>query len=147
MDDGDIALRNLTYERFVGLGRAPTAQEIAGVAQLTVAEVEAAWRRLHDDHALVLHAGTTQIRMAHPFSAVPTPYRVHAAGRWWHANCAWDALGVCAALGVDGRVEASCPDCGGQIVFDVRDGRASDESLVFHCLVPADSWWDDVAFT
>jgi hypothetical protein len=50
--------------------------------------------------------------MANPFSAVPTAYRVHANGRWWYANCAWDAFGVLGAFDVDGPSccsTASCP--------------------------------------
>ena len=85
--------------------------------------------------------------MAHPFSAVPTAYRVEAAGRRWYANCAWDAFGICAALATDGRIEASCPDCGDAIGIDVRAACSDDESLLFHCLVPARRWWDDVAYT
>ena len=85
--------------------------------------------------------------MANPFSAVPTAYRVQAGGRWWYANCAWDAFGICAALHSDGRIEASCPDCGEPVSVDVRDTRPDDESLLFHCLVPAAQWWDDIVFT
>jgi hypothetical protein len=105
------------------------------------------WRRLHDAHALVLDAGGGSIRMANPFSGVPTPHRVLAAGRWWYANCAWDAFGICAALHVDGRIESTCPDCGEPITVEVRDGRPGRDDLLFHCLVPARSWWDDIAFT
>ena len=36
--------------------------------------------------------------MANPFSAVPTAYRVPPDGRWWYANCAWDAFGILSAL-------------------------------------------------
>ena len=147
MDERDVTLRNLTYSLFVELGRAPTADDVAEASGSTRAEVEDAWRRLHDAHALVLNAGTTELRMANPFSAVPTAYRVHAAGRWWYANCAWDAFGICGALHVDGRVETSCPDCGDAISVEVRDQRPDDESLLFHCLVPAAHWWDDVVFT
>jgi len=85
--------------------------------------------------------------MANPFSAVPTGFRVHAAGRRWYANCAWDALGICAALHVDGRIETSCPDCGERIALGVHDHRVDDEHLFFHCLVPAAHWWDDIIFT
>ena len=105
------------------------------------------WERLHDAHALVLDAETREIRMANPFSAVPTPFRVHAGGRWWFANCAWDAFGICAALGVDGRIETSCPDCDEPIAVQLCDGRPDDEMPVFHCLVPAAHWWDDIVFT
>jgi hypothetical protein len=84
--------------------------------------VSAAWQRLHDAHAVVLDAETGAIRMANPFSAVPTPHRVSAAGRRWYANCAWDAFGVCAALNADGRVETTCPDCGKPIAVEVLGG-------------------------
>lgn len=147
MEARDLELRNVTYRLFVELGRAPSADEAADAAGLSRAEVEAGWRRLHDAHALVLSPQTTEIRMANPFSAVPTAYRVQAAGRWWYGNCAWDAFGICAALHVDGRIETSCPDCGEPIAVEVHDERPGDESLLFHCLVPAERWWDDIVFT
>jgi hypothetical protein len=95
----------------------------------------------------VLNPATAQIRMATPYSAVPTAYRVRADGRWWYANCAWDAFGICAALHADGRIETSCPDCGEALTVEVRERRPDDESLLFHCLVPAARWWDDIVFT
>jgi len=147
MDEQVLAVRNLTYRMFVDGGRAPTVDEVARVADLASAEVKASWRELHRAHALVLTPATMDIRMANPFSAVPTPFRVHAGGRWWYANCGWDALGICAALHVDGRVETSCPDCGESIALEVRDHRVDDERLLFHCLVPAVHWWDDIIFT
>jgi hypothetical protein len=146
MDERDRHVRNLTYATFVELGRAPTADEIAATAGLDRAETEASWLRLHDAHALVLD-GEGAIRMANPFSAVETPYRVHAAGRSWYGNCAWDAFGICAALQADGEIETTCLDCGEPIGVRVRSQRPDDESLVFHCLVPAAHWWDDIVFT
>src|SRR5689334_18890863 len=100
----DLELRRLTYSRLVELGRPPLA------AELDYEDVVAGWRELHEAHALVLDPATDEILMAHPFSAVPTPHRVHADGRWWWANCAWDAFGICAALGTGGRIETTCPD-------------------------------------
>ena len=147
MDGGDRDIRNLTYRLFVELGRAPTAAEVGeGVGQPATAVLES-WRRLHDGHALVLNAAGTDIRMANPFAAAPTAHRVEAGGRWWYANCAWDALGIPVALGVDGRIETSCPDCGEAVSLAVRDGAVDRDDLVFHCLVPAARWWDDIAFT
>jgi hypothetical protein len=142
MEAADIAIRNRTYRRFVELGRAPAPDEVGDPE-----DVLAAWRRLHGAHALVLNPAPDELRMANPFSAVPTSYRVQARGRWWYANCAWDAFGVCAALHTDGRVETSCPDCGEPIAVEVRDERPDDESLVFQCLVPARDWWADIVFT
>jgi len=109
--------------------------------------VRAAWRQLHEAHALVLNPATAEIRMANPFSAVPTAYRVRADGRWWYANCAWDAFGVLSALKVDGRIESSCPDCGEPYSIEVVEQSAGRSDLLFHCLVPAAHWWDDIVFT
>ena len=142
MDAADLDLRNETYARFVELGRAPRAAEIGPAAA-----VHAVWRRLHDAHALVLDGATGELRMANPFSAVPTAFRVHADGRSWYANCAWDAFGICAALRVDGVIETSCPDCGDPLRVEVRDQRPDDDTLLFHCLVPAARWWEDIVFT
>ena len=147
MDEQDRSLRSVTYGLFVELGRAPTASEVADAAGLAEADVASGWQRLHEQHALVLDSATAEIRMANPFSAVPTAYRVQADGRWWYANCAWDAFGICAALHVDGRIETACPDCGEALSVEVRMQRPDDESLVFHCLVPAARWWDDIVFT
>jgi hypothetical protein len=147
VDQPDLDLRNLTYRLFVELGHAPSAQEVARAAGSTIVDVQRGWRRLHDQHALVLDPETNVLRMANPFSAVPTPYSVLAGGRWWYGNCAWDAFGICAALGVDGRIETSCPDCDDPIAVDVERQRPNDRTLVFHCLVPARHWWDDIVFT
>lgn len=147
MDEGDLGVRNATYRLFAELGRAPDAGEVAAAAGSEPATVLEAWRRLHDGHALVLNAAGTEIRMANPFSAVPTAYRVRVAGRWWYGNCAWDAIGICAALHADGEIESSCPDCGDPIRLEIRGCRPHDPTLLFHCLVPAGRWWDDIAFT
>lgn len=147
MDAADIDLRNVTYRLFVTLGRAPAVAEVAGSTGLPEAEVLGGWRRLHDAHALFVDWKANQLRMAAPFSAVPTRHRVWAEGRWWHANCAWDAFGVIAALGTDGRVESACPDCGEGVAVAVAGGRAEEVECVFHTLLPAAAWWDDIVFT
>ena len=142
MDEHDLDLRRRTYAAFVEHARALRPEDLGDRD-----DVLAGWRRLHDAHALVLNPATDEIRMLNPFSIVPTAYRVQAAGRWWYANCAWDAFGVCAALHADGRIETSCPDCGAPIEVEIRDERPDDERLLFHVLVPAAHWWDDIVFT
>jgi Alkylmercury lyase len=145
MDALDLRVRNHVYRRFVDLGRAPTVAALRD--ELPDVDVAAALLRLHDAHALVLDANTRELRMANPFSAVPTPHRVEAGGRSWYANCAWDAFGIPAALQTDGHVSTSCPDCGEPIEVDLAGGRASSDDAVFHVLVPAAHWWDDIVFT
>jgi Alkylmercury lyase len=142
VDEGDLELRRRTYAFFVERGRAPRAAELGDPD-----EVVAGWRRLDDEHALVLNPATDELRMLNPFSVVPTAYRVRAGDRWWYGNCAWDAFGICAALHADGRVETSCPDCGEPLLVGLQGERPDDESLLFHCLVPAAHWWDDIVFT
>jgi hypothetical protein len=142
VNDADLELRRRTYAFFVEHGRAPAAAELGDPE-----EVVGGWRRLHAEHAVVLNPATDELRMLNPFSAVPTAYRVEAGGRWWYGNCAWDAFGICAALHEDGRIEASCPDCGEPLSVEVRGGRPDRESLLFHVLVPARHWWDDIVFT
>ncbi len=137
-----LDLRQRTYATFVELGRAPSARELGDEE-----EVRAGWRALNEAHALVLNAAMTEIRMANPFSAVPTAYRVNASGRWWFANCAWDAFGILAALDVGGRIESSCPDCGEPYIVEVSHQQIGHRELLFHCLVPAVAWWDDIVFT
>lgn len=143
MDERELEFRSLVYARFVELGRVPRFEEL-GVDPEEGSEL---LRRLHDAHALVLERGTTEIRMLNPFSAVPTAYRVTAGGRTWFANCAWDAVGVCAALAVDGHVSAACADCAEPIEIDVRGGAPEPDEHLVHFLVPAAHWWDDIVFT
>ena len=111
----DVELRNRIYVWFVEHGEAPSMDEVGGD--------ETALQRLHDAHALVLEPGSTEIRMLNPFSAVPTAYRVEAAGRSWYGNCVWDAFGVPAALGVDGHVSTACSD--GPMCGNVTRARIS----------------------
>jgi hypothetical protein len=141
VDHHDLEIRRRTYADFAEFARPPLSDDLGDGFK-----IRAAWGRLHDEHALVIDK-QGELLMANPFSAVPTPYRVHADGRDWYANCAWDAIGVCAALHSDGVIEAPCFDCGEPITLRIQDERPDDESLIFHCLVPAARWWDDIGFT
>ena len=147
MDGDDLRLRNVTYRRFVELGRAPSAVDVADALSIPIEDVRTGWRRLHDAHAIVLDPDLAELRMANPFSAVPTPFVVEAAGRSWYGNCAWDAFGIGAALHVDCVVHTTCPDCGDALAVTVSDGHPDEDEPVFHVLVPAASWWADIGYT
>ncbi len=148
MHEPDLRIRNEIYSSFVRTGKAPAPSEIARALDLAPDDVADAYRRLHDAHALVLHRGTTAIRMLNPFSAVETPHRVEADDRSWFANCAWDALGIPAVLQTDGAVRSACPDCDEPLELEVRAGQlARGADLLVHFLVPARHWWDEIAFT
>lgn len=148
MDERDLHIRNHIYRRFVETRRAPRVDDVGSELGLSRDEAEAAFRRLHDAHALVLEPNRLEILMLNPFSCVPTPHRVQAAGGWWwYGNCPWDAFGILAALGLDGHVSSSCPDCAEPIEIDLRDRRPVPDEHVFHVLLPAERWWDDIVFS
>lgn len=150
MDPADLQLRNATYALLVSLGRAPSASEVAADVGIPVEAVVAGWRRLHEAHALVLDPDGA-IAMLNPFAAKPTSFVVRAAGRSWFGNCGWDAFGIGAALGVDSEISTTCPDCLAPIDIRVRGGAPvdtkRDSEPVFHVLVPASQWWDNIGFT
>ncbi len=146
MTPDDLAVRNASYRLFAELGRAPTIDEVAAATGQGSDVIVATWQRLHDAHALVLDSAG-QLWMANPFSAVETPHRVEAAGRSWFANCGWDAFGIGVVLRTDSMIHTSCADCGDSVDLEVRDYRPTDPAPVFHVLVPARTWWDDIGYT
>ena len=148
MDALDLDVRRHVYRSVVDDGRPASVSEAAAALGRSAEDVAGAYQRLHEAHALVLHPGTTDVWMANPFSAVGTPHRVRAGTRRWFANCAWDALGIPAALHADGDVESECACCGERVALSVRDGAlARGAELLVHILMPARRWWDDIGFT
>lgn len=141
---GDV--RAEVYRQFIEQGHAPVAADIAVHLQMSQAAVEESLHALAADHLLVLAPGTPYIWMANPFSALPTPYVVHAADRTWYGNCIWDALGIVAVLGSDGVITTRCSDCGAAMAVEVADGSVQDATGVVHYAIPASRWWDDIGF-
>ena len=85
-----LQLRFVVYRHFVETGRAPSRRELAEVVGDSSA-VDRLLQELHDRHMLVLddrEHRRGEIRMALPFAAEPTDFRVTTdTGAWW-ANCA-----------------------------------------------------------
>ena len=142
----DDDVRQTIYRLFVDGGRAPLASEVARELSVAPVEVEDAFRRLHEQHMLVLAPGTPYVWMANPFSALPTPYSVECGGKSFWGNCIWDSLGIIALLGSDGKVTSSCPDCAEELQVEVRAGEVNGGDYVVHYAVPARQWWDDIGF-
>ena len=138
------AVRVALMERFAALMRAPTNEELALAAGLDVAEVPAALEALQDERMLVLRDG--ELWMAAPFSAVPTAYVAVVNGRRHFGNCIWDALGIFAMLGQDGRLDTSCGCCGTAMQLRLAGGRLDPTAGIAHFGIPAAHWWDDIVF-
>lgn len=147
LSDEDWAVRQMVYASTVERARPPTATETATAMGRAIADVRAAYRRLHERHELVLQADGETIRMAHPFSGVPTSFAVTAGGRRYWANCAWDTLGIAAALRVDATIDAVHTDDGTAARLRVIDGQIDGDGQVIHFRQPWRHWYDDYTFT
>ena len=103
MDDTfDVTLRTAVYRHFATTGQSPTLDAIGKAIGATSEQVRDGYRRLYAKRMLVPAGDFASIRMAPPFSGVPTQHRVTVNGTEYFANCAWDAFGVVAALGGTG---------------------------------------------
>ncbi|HUK73327.1 MAG TPA: organomercurial lyase [Streptosporangiaceae bacterium] len=145
--DFDTQVKLAVYGHFAETGRRPALGAVAERVGSGAGRVRDAYARLRAQRLLVLEADGSSIRMAPPFSGVSTQHVVTVGGTDYFANCAWDALGVPAALGRPGVVHARCEQS--RVPLDLEVGREGPEpcSWLFHCSVPAAKWWDDIVFT
>jgi hypothetical protein len=143
----DALVRQAIYHSFADRGVPPTRVSIALATGLDADDVAMSFERLALARAIVLEPLSGEIRMAMPFSAVPTAFRVRADHISWWANCAWDALGIAAATRRDVEIVTQCPDCHDRLALRVTDGEPAAEPWVVHFLVPVARWWEDIGFT
>jgi hypothetical protein len=143
----DVEVKLAVYRHFAETGRRPSITETAGRVSSDANSVLDAYQKLMAQRLLVLEADGSSIRMASPFSGVPTQHIVEADGIQYFANCAWDALGVLAALHKPGTIHSRCAQSGEHLQLEVDLQGPDPSDWLFHCLVPAARWWDDIVFT
>jgi hypothetical protein len=100
-----------------------TGLESAAVRQVTATLAEAGWLDLDEAGCITGAAGISLATGTHRLTLEGTPFRT------W---CAYDALGIAAALGADALVETACGECGKSIRVEFHDGvpeRAGPERL------------------
>ena len=139
--------RTAILEVLAETGIAPSPADVAGRLGLDVEPVLEAWDRLREGRAIVTGEDGVSIRMANPFSGIPTEHTFESAGIRYYANCAWDALGIPATLGRGGTVRSRCAHSGEPLRLEVGDEGPERCDWLFHSLVPAAHWWDDIVFT
>ena len=101
-----VRVRLAVLERTIASGQVPTAGEVAAELDLPLAMVQEAYAMLGETHVFVCDPDDpSRLRMANPFSAVPTPFKVSARGGSYYGNCVWDGLGIVSLLGGEGVVE------------------------------------------
>ena len=140
-------LRGHLYRRIRASGVVSGRAELGEGLGVAAGDVDRALAFLADAHILVLDE-TGEVRMAHPFAARETPFRVRTRQANYWANCAWDALAIPLLLDVDGRTRTACPHSGAPIDLVVTNGRVEPAGgAVVRFPVPARRFWDDIGFT
>ncbi len=147
LDDTERRVRFFITQHLAETGWAPSTEEIARECGLSSQSVEKVLHRLEDAHAIVLAPGSTNVWMAPPFSAVPTPFPVETSDARYWANCAWEMLSVSALLGVAATSKTQCPGCAGELTRRIRGGELEPTETVVHFAVPAIRFWENIGFT
>jgi hypothetical protein len=148
MDENQIwDIRAFIYRHFADTTRPPRVEETASRFALTREEAASAYEALHGRHALYLKPGTHEILMANPFSGVETLFKVRVHSKTYFANCAWDSLGIPAALRANAEVEAACAQSGDLIRLRLRDQQVQHAKALVHFLVPFREWYEDLVST
>ena len=145
--DFDTNVRQAVYQHFARTGQAPVLAQVAAELACVEDDVRAGYARLRANRVLLLEPDGETIRMAPPFSGVATPHTVEVGRRTYFANCAWDALGIPAALHQEAVVHSSCGQSGAPLHLPVGPGGPEPSQWLFHCQVPAARWWADLVFT
>lgn len=143
----DLTLRTAVYRHFAGTGQSPTLDAMRQATGATSEQVTEGYRRLYAKRMLVPGDDFASIRMAPPFSGIPTQHRVTANGTQYFANCAWDTFGIVSALGGTGDVLSRCEQTLEPLLMHLTPDGPAPSAWLFHCVVPAAAWWNDIVFT
>jgi hypothetical protein len=145
--DVDVAVKLAIYHHFAETGSRPSPADIGARIGATETDAMAAYERLQAQRVLVLEPDGVSIRMAPPFSGVPTQHVVETEGVRYYANCAWDSLGIPAAIHRPAVVRSRCEQSKAPLEMKVGLDGPPQIDWLFHCAVPAARWWDDIVFT
>lgn len=144
---GLTQVRYQIYRFFADHCTAPSYQQIAHLLHAENENVRGSFHTLHARHMIFLEHHSDSIHMANPFSAIPTRFRVISGNKQWWANCAWDSLGIAAALEIDVQIKAGYPDTQETVDLQVKHKRADGKKHVVYFPLPCGQWYDDLIFT
>src|SRR6202030_1264041 len=119
-DELDTEVKLAIYRITAESGTVPSSGEVARAIELTEDEVRASFARLHAERLLVPEPGDpSRIRMAPPFSGIPTAFPVDANGKRYFANCVGTLTALRAALHSDAVIPASDGHTGEPLTLEV----------------------------
>ena len=143
----DSSVRTFIFETAAATGSVPQAPEIAESLGLSAETVDATLKRLAAAKVLILAPNNGDIWAANPFCAVSSGFRVEVNGKRYWAICAWDALGIVAAVHASSAsVRAPCGDCGDILQLNFEGGELVESEGLIHFAVPARAWWKNIGF-
>jgi hypothetical protein len=117
-DPLEKAVHRTILQAFAATGRPPEPTDLPQAGTRVLG-------RLHDADVIRLDPDG-RIRVAYPFSAVPTRHQVRlASGVQVHAMCAVDAIGMAAMLGVDAVITTTDPVTATPITVTFADGQST----------------------
>lgn len=137
-------LHHAIMRSFVDRGYPPTVRELSD--QLG-ADATPGLATLAEDHGVVLHPGSGEIWLAHPFSASPTAVWVErAAGdRGWWAPCLWCAMGIVSIAAPDASIRTRYGGESAEAIVTVDgSGRVSPAKTCVHFPIPLRDAWSNV---
>ena len=128
----DTETKLAVYRHFAETGMRPSVQVVAEQVGSDANSVRNAYGRLRAQRVLVLEADGVSIRMAPPFSGVPTQHVVIVDDTKYFANCAWDSFATAAALHRPGRVHSRCEQSGEPLSLEIGLEGPPRCSWLFH---------------
>ena len=108
-DDAALVRRTAFAQLYEGAQPVSVA-ELAAQCGIPLTRVEAALAALSDSGAATVGASGAVAAIG-GLSVVPTKHRLKMAGRGFFTGCGFDAVGIPAALAVDGLVQSPCGFC------------------------------------
>ena len=151
MDTLSREVRKFVYDRLKQTSHPPVVEEIARQFGIERHEAVETLQSLQADKMLVLTPGTARIFMAHPFSALTTPYRVTlSSGQRFFANCAYDAVNIHLTLKEPLQIQSFCHHCCEPIQIELASEAvvsAQPLDTVLYLGLPVARWWDDIIHT
>ena len=116
-------VRHFVYNHFADTTYSQNVEDTAAHFNISPAEAGELYKELNNRHAFFLEPETLTIRMAWPFSAIPTNFKVHANDKTYYANCAWDVFGIPALLKCDAVIEAICTESNELVRIEIINGQ------------------------
>lgn len=129
--------------RIILSGAAPSLDELSRSLHLTPSEVTAGLAELEQTHGIVLHPGSSEPWVIHPFALSPTATWVESGRGGWWAPCMWCALGITTLVG-DATIHTRVAGEREPLELRVHDGRTNHQELLIHFALPPREAWANV---